>query len=664
MDETLFSDIPITSGVAADVIDVAEDVSSGENPVEEVATEETPVEEVTTEAVVTEEAPAEEEAETDPASIDPDTTDLGEKAILAATDPVPTEAEPFEEGAPFSDLSLEIESTNLPESATELGAPGSVDVTITNEGDATVNGTVDLNLFVSSDKKINTRVLPLTGKEVQDGLLTTLEDANLEGLEPGDSKTVTIDYENITSFVPPGSQFLIAEIDEESLGEAQDAVPENNSDEQLVSLPGTDVVLDWQTVGANLTTNQFLFDELPDVGAAPPQGTRNGALLSASIFNAFAGVTGEFDPYAIDLDAIEMSPEGASVEAAIVGAAATVLSEVYPEQQDIIDAQIDLSLDEIQDDPGAEMLGMTYGSKVAQELLDLRADEFASFPDPLDPDNSEFIPLDAEDPFFWSPEDNGTGVAVGAQYGDTAIPYAIESSEAIVDLISPDAPDSPEFRADLEAVAALGGAEDTELTKILRTEDQSEIAKFFFVDRGDSYKPNKHINHIAQEISIDQGFDLKDNVELFFKLNLALADAVIVTWDAKYNEQYPRPSQPINEDLGIDPEWKAFLEEPAFPDWISGHSTMAYAAEAVFEQQFGDIGTFGVVSPDTPGIEREFDNFDELFDEFSLSRVFAGVHTIDGAFTDPDVAGTAVGEEVLATLDPLVSGAEEEVPAV
>ena len=653
MEETLFSDIPITSSVAEDVISVAEELSAEEAPV----VEEVAVEEIVAEEVVTEEATTEEEAEIDPASISPDTTDLEEKQILAnAPDAAPTEPEPFEEGAPFTDLSLEMESAILPESATELGSPGSVDVTITNEGDATIDGKIDLNLYVSSDKKINTRILPLTGKEVQDGLLTTLEGADLSGLEPGDSKTVTIEYDNITSFVPPGSQFLIAEIEEESLGEGQDVVVENNSDDMLVSLPGTDVVLDWQTVGANLTTNQFLFDKLADVGSAPPQGTRNGALLSASIFNAFAGVTGEFDPYVIDLDAIEMSPEGVSVEAAIAGAAATVLSEVYPEQEDIINEQMDLSLEEIQDDPAAEMLGLAYGGLVAQELLELREDEFASFDDPLDPDNSEFIPIDPDNDFFWSPDDNGSGVAVGAQYGDTAIPWAIDSSGAIVDLISPDAPDSPEFLADLQAVAALGGAEDTEVTEILRTDDQSEIAKFFFVDRGDSYKPNKHLNHIAQELSIDQGFDLKDNVELFMKLNLALADAVIVTWDAKYNEQYPRPSQPINGDLGIDPEWKAFLEEPGFPDWISGHSTMAYAAEAVFEEQFGDIGTFGVVSPDTPGIEREFENFDELADEFSLSRVFAGVHTIDGSFTDPDTAGTAVGEEVLATLAPLTEG--------
>jgi len=639
-------------GVAQDVLDTAIEIN--ETPVEELPEVELEMvtEEVTEPEMETEEESTEEASEIDPASISLDTTDLAEKQIIAE-DPEAFTPEPEapEEGLPFNDLSLETVSFTPPESATELGSTGSVDVVITNEGDATVDGTIDLNLFVSSDKKINTRVLPLTGKEVQDGLLTTLEDADLEGLEPGESKTVTIEYDNITSFVPPGSQFLIAEIDGESLGEAQDLDESNNSDDMLVSLPGTDVVLDWQTVGANLTTNQFLFDELPDVGAAPPQGTRNGALLSASIFNAFAGVTGEFDPYVIDLDAIEMSPEGASVETAIAGAAATVLSEVYPEQVDIINEQLDLSLDEIQDDPAAEMLGLAYGQLVAQELLDIRADEFASFPDPLDPDNSTFTPIDPDNDFFWSPEDNGTGIAVGPEYGDVAIPYAIDSAGAIVDLISPDAPDSPEFLADLQAVAALGGAEDTEITEILRTDDQSEIAKFFFVDRGDSYKPNKHLNHIAQEISIDQGFDLKDNVELFFKLNLALADAVIVAWDAKYNEQFPRPSQPINEL--IDPEWTAFLEEPGFPDWISGHSIMAYASQVVFEEQFGDIGTFGVVSPDTPGIEREFDSFAELADEFSLSRVFAGVHTIDGAFTDPDVAGTAVGVEVLETLAPL-----------
>lgn len=97
--------------------------------------------------------------------------------------------------------------------------------------------------------------------------------------------------------IATASTILIA-----GLSFGQDVVSENNSDDTLVSLPGTDVVLDWQTVGANLTTNQFLFDRLPDVGTAPPQGTRAGAILSASMFNAFAGATGEFDAQEIFID--------------------------------------------------------------------------------------------------------------------------------------------------------------------------------------------------------------------------------------------------------------------------------------------------------------------------------------------------------------------------
>lgn len=166
---------------------------------------------------------------------------LADKAAEANSDPVEEVIEPFE-SAPFSDLSIEIDSTSPPEDPTELFAPGTVDVTITNEGDKTVGGLVDLNLFVSSDKKINTRILPLTGKEVQDGLIASMEGVDLGGLEPGDSVSATIEYENVTSFLPPGSQFLIAEIDGESLGEGQDLVESNNLDPELVSLPGTDEI--------------------------------------------------------------------------------------------------------------------------------------------------------------------------------------------------------------------------------------------------------------------------------------------------------------------------------------------------------------------------------------------------------------------------------------
>ena len=558
-----------------------------------------------------------------------------------------------EEFESFGDLTIDLVPTLIPEGATK-DAPGSVDVTITNEGNKSVVGDVDVDLFVSSDSQLNTRVLPRTGIVVNDGLLAT-ETLKLNTLEAGESATFTIDYANNKSFVPPGSQFLIARINEESVGEEQDANLLNNSDFELVSAPNTDVVLDWMATGMNVVSNQFLFDEFEEVGAAPPEGTRAGAMLTASMFNAYGGVTGEFQPYAIDLDNIDMSPEGASAEAAIAGAAYTVLSELFPEQQDQLQMQMESSIEEIQDDPIAQMLGLAYGQRVAQELLDLRADEL----EVDDPDNYPFVSNDPNDDFFWSPEDNGSGIAVGAGYADDAEPWAITSTDDIVALASPNDRDSAEFIADLQAVAALGGAANTETTNILRTDDQTEIAKFYFVDRGDSYKPNKHLNHIFADQAIIQDFTLAENVKNFFLVNVALADAVQVAWDAKYTFQVPRPSQPIQEL--IDDQWEPFLEDPPFPDYVSGHGTMAYAFAEVATSILGENYALSVSSPDIPGVQRDLDSIDDLADEFALSRIYAGVHTIEGAVTDTEVYGTEVGRQTLELLTPLFEPATEEV---
>ena len=578
-----------------------------------------------------------------------------EVTATEATETEVTETEATETEVPegaFGDLTIDLVPTLIPEGAT-MGAPGSVDVTITNEGNQPVVGGVDVDLYVSSDSQLNTRVLPRTGIEVNDGFLTT-EDIELGVLDAGESQTFTIDYENVTSFVPPGSQFLIAQIDGESLGEEQDIDLTNNVDFDLVSAPNTDVVLDWMATGMNMTSNQYLFDEFEEVGAAPPEGTRAGAMLAASMFNAYGGVTGEYQPYAIDLENIGMSPEGASAESAIAGAAYTVLSELFPEQEDQLRLQMENSMEEIEADPISEMLGMAYGQRVAQELLKLRADEL----EVDDPDNYEFVSLDENDDFFWDPEDNGLDISVGAGYADDADPWAISSTDDILALASPNPRDSTEYLSDLEAVAAFGGAADTETTEIMRTEDQTEIAKFYFVDRGDSYKPNKHLNHILSDISIEEGLSVAENVENFFLVNVALADAVQVAWDAKYTHQIPRPSQPIN-DL-IDPEWEPFLENPPFPDFVSGHGTMGYTFATVAESIFGEDYAMEVVSPDIPGVVRELDSFAELADEFAFSRVYAGVHTIEGAVTDTATYGREIGSQVLENLLPLTEPATEE----
>lgn len=539
----------------------------------------------------------------------------------------------------MEDLKIEFSEINLPDTI-EMGDRGHVEVIISNEGEQIASGETSIDLYISSDQEINQRLLPDTGQLVNDGILTT-EEFVLEDLNPGESQTIILPYDNITSYVPPGAYTLIAELSSES---HNDSNLLNNQTFELVSSPDTDVVLDWNATGLNAAANQYKFDLVPEVGAAPPETTRGAAMLHAAIFDAVNGIEEVYDPYAINLQA----PEDASAEAAVVGAGYTILSELFPEQVGMFELQKEKSLSEIADGQSKDN-GFAYGQTIARALLTLRADEL----DVEDPDNYPYNPPEGVN--VWRPAENG--IAVGAEYGDDAIPWAISDSDEFL----PDGPStfgSDEYAEQIEQVRLLGGEEDTALTTITRTAEQSEIAEFWLNDRGDSYKPGKHWNHITEEIAVREGNTLIENAHVFLQLNTAIADSVIVAWDAKYTYTDPRPVTDINElydidgreDTIADPEWEPFVETPPFPDYISGHATIAGAAASVLASSFGEDFEFTAVSPDLPGVVRSYESFEEAAIEVADSRLFGGVHPFESGVGEAVPVGDAIGDFVVANV--------------
>src|SRR5207245_10062185 len=100
--------------------------------------------------------------------------------------------------------------------------------------------------------------------------------------------------------------------------------------------------------------------------------------------------------------------------------------------------------------------------------------------------------------------------------------------------------------------------------------------------------PPGHWNQIAQAVALQQHNSLEENSRLFALLNIALADAAIVSWDCKYVYNYWRPITAIqeadtdrNQDTIADPAWTPLLATPPFPEYTSGHSTFSGAAAAV-----------------------------------------------------------------------------------
>lgn len=131
-------------------------------------------------------------------------------------------------------------------------------------------------------------------------------------------------------------------------------------------------------------------------------------------------------------------------------------------------------------------------------------------------------------------------------------------------------------------------------------------------------------------------------------LHVALADASIATWDAKYRYVFWRPVTAIsladadgNDDTAADPTWTPFLTASAHPEYPSGHANLAGAAATVLSRLFGDDVAFDVTSEVMPGAVRSFIGFERAVEEMADARVFGGMH-----FRTACVRGSELGSTV------------------
>jgi hypothetical protein len=557
------------------------------------------------------------------------------------------------------DLSVQFDSViQNPSLAVFAQESGQIQVTVTNSGTESVTG-ASLSLYASSDGVLDDAILNTNDDHIEgtdvnllrgtDELLGTINNLNLA---VGESRALILDFSSDTfrapSVVSPGAYNLIAEIDPNNdIGESNEG---NNRAVQFISSDNTDPIIDWTSTFLNITQAEGQADRTNGVGLtddgdipgiAPPIQGRDAAILHIAIFDAVNAISGgEREGYLEGLTA----PEGASVEAAVVGAAYGVLSELYPEYQALLDEQRTRSLDGINDTEVAETSGYEFGLSVAQQILESRANDgvaeaqFNYEPGSEPGDYQETVRIDP-----------ATGELVGdvsllPGFGDVDT-FAIGSSDEFL----PDGPPefgSEEFLAELEQIAQLGGRFDTANTDVTRTEEQTEIAEFWAYDRIDTFRPPGQLYEIAQNIAIQEGNTLEENAQLFAQLSTAFADAGIVAWDAKYIYEQARPINTVQELL--DPDWQPLLDTPPFPDYISGHSTFAGAAATVLENFFGEDISFEVSSQELPGVTRYFSSsgdtssFDQLAFEDSISRVYGGVHylssTTEGVETGNEIA--------------------------
>lgn len=402
-----------------------------------------------------------------------------------------------------------------------------------------------------------------------------------------------------------------------------------------------DIVLDW---------NAQALEAVQASGTPPPYVARNLAMLHVAVYNAVEGIAGDHQLFANGAYAGPgAGPMGASIEAAATMAAYTVMTNLYPALSGSFESLYNTHVAALGVSQ-ATTDGLAWGSTVASGVLDWRSTDGASIAGA-----TPYTPVGQ--PGYWQPTAPGYASPLLPGWGNVST-FAIPSTAGFqpAGLPGPTRADflaSTQYANELNQVKEIGS-----LTSLTRTADQSEIAVFWAAGGGTVTPPGQW-NQIGQTVAASAGLTLQDNARVFAALNVAMADAGIVSWDAKYGEDLWRPITAIweaendgNPLTEADLAWLPFITTPPFPEYTSGHSSFSGAAMTVLADFFGDDTAFSY-GTDIDGdgiidITRDFTSFTEAGEEAGMSRIYGGIHFMSGNIDGRD-SGEGVGLHTMET---------------
>lgn len=413
----------------------------------------------------------------------------------------------------------------------------------------------------------------------------------------------------------------------------------------------------------------------------PTRTSRAAAIVHAAIHNAVNGVSQHNDFYKEPPE--EDPPDGASAEAAGAGAAHRALVALYPSQKARFDkARTDFQALPL---PGADhQPSFAFGRGVAQQLLDARANDGSGSDEPYEPP--------APGPGVWVPNRKlaPPGPPLTPHWGDVEL-FLLDDISRVSPPVFPPL-SSGDYAFAFRNVRDKGrDVSPPPPPPEGRTEDETNIALFFSYDDLLGTPVRLYNQHAFQILDQEPapvppvGSVLHRHARMFALVNLAMADAGIACWDAKFDPppgyHIWRPFQGIrraredgNPDTRPVKGWlplgrpRARDDEgnpvehttPNFPAYVSGHSSFGAATYGMLRKFFGpDEPTdpprafpFTLSSEEVPN-ERSYANKDDpqagkvvtswtqVINENSESRIFLGVH-----WRRDHTQGTPLGQQV------------------
>lgn len=272
-----------------------------------------------------------------------------------------------------------------------------------------------------------------------------------------------------------------------------------------------------------------------------------------------------------------------SMRAATAAASAAALAYLYPAETDSLQARLQrqLAADEAKG-RGSQASGTAVGAAAAERVLAIAK------ADGLTAAWTGSVP---SGPGMWFSSTKPATPPATPMLGKMR-PYFLTSNSQF-------RPAAPPAFGSSEYLAALAEVKHVTAT---RTPDQLQIAQKWALSGG-TYRTQGHWNVVATDLAAARGLRETEATHMLAVLNMAMNDASIACFDAKYAYWLIRPSQ-------ADTTIALAIGLPNHPSYPSSHSCTSGAAAAVL----------GALHP------TEAARLDAMADEIGLSRLYAGIH--------------------------------------
>jgi hypothetical protein len=353
------------------------------------------------------------------------------------------------------------------------------------------------------------------------------------------------------------------------------------------------VITDW-----NETAVALVQPRMP-----PPQGHRAMAMVNLAMFDAVNSIERRYRPYLTQLNAAPTT----SKEAAAAVAAGTVLISVLPQARDEVKATLASYLETIPSGK-PKTQGIELGEAVAAKILEARANDGSRASDAYRPRTT---------PGVYVP----TALTLVPMWPNVK-PFAMTEPTQF----RPGPPlklDSPQWAADYNEIKELGSRNSSK-----RSAKQTEDARFWLITGPQAYFP------IALQLIAAKKMSLVDSARFMALESIAMSDAILAVFDAKYHYEFWRPITAIrNGDLlnsttiERDATWQPIDNTPMHPEYPCAHCIVAAAFAAVVEGIIGaDVPQISATSSTAPGVTHRWTDMRGFVNEVSEARIWAGFH--------------------------------------